>query len=114
MPAASEDQAGDAGLPYPFPRARRTGERQLRIALFSGNYHYIRDGVALTLDRLVRYLERAGIPVLIFSPVGEAPAFESAGEVVPVPSIAVPSRSEYRLSLGLPRRVRERLEAFQP
>jgi glycosyltransferase involved in cell wall biosynthesis len=114
MPAASEGQAEDAGRPYRSLLARGTGGRPLRIALFSGNYNYIKDGVALTLDRLVRYLERAGIPVLIFSPVGEAPAFDSAGEVVPVPSVAIPSRSEYRLSLGLPRRVRERLAAFQP
>jgi phosphatidylinositol alpha 1,6-mannosyltransferase len=114
MPAASEGQARDGGRPYRSPLARGTGERPLRIALFSGNYNYVKDGVALTLDRLVRYLERAGIPVLIFSPVGEMPAFESAGEVVPVPSVAIPSRSEYCLSLGLPRRVRQRLAAFQP
>ena len=111
MAAASEGRARGAGNPRPSPLLRRTAERPLRVALFSGNYNYIKDGVALTLDRLVRYLERAGIPVLIFSPVGEAPAFEAAGEVVPVPSIAIPSRSEYRLSLGLPRRVRERLAA---
>ena len=114
MATASKGRATGAGGPLPSSVARGTAERPLRVALFSGNYNYVKDGVALTLDRLVRYLERAGVPVLIFSPVGEAPAFDSAGEVVPVPSIAIPSRSEYRLSLGLPRRARARLEAFQP
>ena len=114
MAAVSEGRAEGAYRPLPPSLVRRTADRPLRVALFSGNYNYIKDGVALTLDRLVRYLERAGVPVLIFSPVGEAPAFESAGEVVPVPSIAIPSRSEYRLSLGLPRQVRARLEAFEP
>ncbi len=87
---------------------------ELRVALFTGNYNYIKDGVALTLNRLVAYLMKQGIPVLIFAPVAEKPAFESVGEVVPVPSMAIPTRSEYRIALSFPKAARERLKAFRP
>ncbi len=87
---------------------------ELRVALFTGNYNYIKDGVALTLNRLVAYLEKRGVPVLVFAPVAEKPAFASAGELVPVPSVAIPTRSEYRVALGFPKAARERLEAFRP
>jgi glycosyltransferase involved in cell wall biosynthesis len=87
---------------------------ELRVALFTGNYNYIKDGVALTLNRLVAHLERRGIPVLVFAPVAQAPAFDSVGELVPVPSIPIPTRSEYRIALGLPPSARERLKAFRP
>jgi hypothetical protein len=73
-------------------------EPELRVALFTGNYNYIKDGVALTLNRLVAFLESRGVPVLVFAPVAETPAFESAGELVPVPSFAIPTRSEYRIA----------------
>jgi glycosyltransferase involved in cell wall biosynthesis len=86
----------------------------LRVALFTGNYNYIKDGVALTLNRLVRFLEERGVPVLVFAPVAEKPAFQSAGELVPVPSMAIPTRPEYRIALGLSREARQRLEAFRP
>lgn len=89
-------------------------EPELRVALFTGNYNYIKDGVALTLNRLVAFLERRGIPVLVFAPVAAKPAFESAGELVPVPSFAIPTRSEYRIALGLPSKARQRLAAFRP
>jgi phosphatidylinositol alpha 1,6-mannosyltransferase len=87
---------------------------ELRVALFTGNYNYIKDGVALTLNRLVAYLMKQGIPVLVFAPVGDAPAFQSVGDLVPVPSMAIPMRSEYRIALGFPRAARERLRAFRP
>jgi phosphatidylinositol alpha 1,6-mannosyltransferase len=89
-------------------------EPELRVALFTGNYNYIKDGVALTLNRLVSFLEKRGVPVLIFAPVAEKPAFQSAGELVPVPSMAIPTRPEYRIALGLSRAARQRLEAFRP
>ena len=88
--------------------------RPLRVALVTGSYNYIADGVALTLNRMVGYLESHGVEVLVFAPVGPAPAFAHRGEVVPVPSIAAPGRSEYRAALGLPRVPRERLLAFRP
>lgn len=87
---------------------------ELRVALFTGNYNYIKDGVALTLNRLVAFLERRGVPVLVFAPVAETPAFDSVGELVPVPSFAIPTRKEYRIATGLPAAQRERLAAFRP
>ena len=84
------------------------------MALFTGNYNYIKDGVALTLNRLVAFLERRGVPVLVFAPVADTPAFESVGELVPVPSFAIPTRKEYRIATGLPAAQRARLEAFRP
>ncbi len=87
---------------------------ELRVALFTGNYNYIKDGVALTLNRLVAFLEKRGVPVLIFAPVAAKPAFASVGELVPVPSMAIPTRPEYRIALGFPKAARERLKAFRP
>ena len=87
---------------------------ELRVALFTGNYNYIKDGVALTLNRLVAFLEKRGVPVLVFAPVADRPAFESVGELVPVPSFAIPTRKEYRIATGLPEAQRKRLEAFRP
>ncbi len=87
---------------------------ELRVALFTGNYNYIKDGVALTLNRLVAFLEKRGVPVLVFAPVAETPAFQHAGELVPVPSFAIPTRKEYRIALGFPDAARKRLEAFRP
>jgi len=84
------------------------------VALFTGNYNYIKDGVALTLNRLVAFLESRGVPVLVFAPVAEEPAFESVGELVAVPSFAIPTRKEYRIALGLPEAQRRRLQAFRP
>jgi glycosyltransferase involved in cell wall biosynthesis len=86
----------------------------LRIALFSGNYNYVRDGANQALNRLVGYLLRQGVKVRIYSPTVEKPAFEPTGEVVSVPSAAIPGRGEYRLPLGLPADVRRDLAKFDP
>jgi len=86
----------------------------LRVALVTGSYNYIQDGVALTLNRMVGFLRSRGVEVLVFAPVGKVPAFAHEGEVVPVFSIAAPGRGEYRAALGLPRQARERLLAFKP
>lgn len=86
----------------------------LNVALFSGNYCYTVDGPALALNRLVPFLEREGHRVLVFSPTSATPAFEPAGTLVSAPSLPLPGRCEYRLSLGLPRSLRTRLEAFRP
>lgn len=85
-----------------------------RIALFTGNYNHIMDGVSITLNRLVAYLERTGSQVLVFGPTIDEPAFEHSGTLVPVPSIPMPGRDEYRISLRLPGPVRDRLAAFNP
>lgn len=89
------------------------GER-LRVALVASSYNYIKDGVALTLNRLVSYLERHGVEVLVFAPVGPTPALEHAGTLIAVPSMAVPGRPEYRFAFGLPREAQDRLEQFRP
>ncbi len=93
---------------------RAPSEPELRVALFTGNYNYIKDGVALTLNRLVAFLLKRDIPVLVFAPVGEKPAFESVGELVALPSMAIPTRKEYRIALGLPAAARQRLKDFRP
>ena len=54
----------------------------LRIALFSGNYNYVRDGANQALNRLVGYLLRQGVQVRVYSPTTDTPAFEPAGERV--------------------------------
>ena len=89
-------------------------EPELRVALFTGNYNYIKDGVALTLNRLVAFLLERGIPVLIFAPTGPTPAFESVGELISVPSFPIPTRAEYRIATGLPQSARARLKEFRP
>jgi len=88
--------------------------RRLRVAVVSSSYNYIRDGVALTLNRLVEFLETQGVEVLVFAPVAKTPAFAHKGTIVPVPSIALPMRPEYRLALGFPRAMRKRLREFDP
>lgn len=86
----------------------------LRVALFSGNYNYVRDGANQALNRLVGYLLRQGVKVRVYSPTVEHPAFEPTGDLVSVPSIAIPGRAEYRMPLALPAAVRRDLEAFDP
>ncbi|MBA3527464.1 MAG: glycosyltransferase family 1 protein [Pseudomonadota bacterium] len=86
----------------------------LRIALFSGNYNYVRDGANQALNRLVGYLLRQGANVRIYAPTVDEPAFKATGEVVSVPSMAIPFRSEYRLPLALPPAVRRDMERFAP
>ncbi|NHO29782.1 glycosyltransferase [Acetobacter farinalis] len=86
----------------------------LRIAIVASSYNYIKDGVALTLNRLVDYLERQGIEVLVFAPVGKHPAFSHHGTLVPIPSIPLPRRPEYRLASGLTPKALETLRAFKP
>jgi len=86
----------------------------LRIALFSGNYNYVRDGANQALNRLVGYLLRQGAQVRIYSPTVAVPAFPPTGDLISVPSMAIPNRPEYRIPLSLSRNVRRDLEAFGP
>jgi len=89
------------------------GDR-LRVALVTSSYNYIADGVALTLNRLVGYLNRQGVEVLVVTPVARAAAFAHEGEIAAAPSAPLPFRSEYRLAFGLTPALRRRLEAFDP
>jgi phosphatidylinositol alpha 1,6-mannosyltransferase len=87
----------------------------LRIALFSGNYNYVRDGANQALNRLVDHLETSvGAAVRVYSPTSPTPAFAPNGTLVSVPSIAIPGRGEYRLALGLPKSIRADIAAFAP
>jgi len=87
----------------------------LRIALFSGNYNYVRDGANQALNRLVGYLLRQGAQVRVYSPVVEHPAFPATGDLVGVPSLAMPfGRGEYRFPAALSPRVRRDLAQFAP
>ncbi len=88
--------------------------KDLRIALFSGNYNYVRDGANRALNSLVGYLLRQGAQVRVYSPTVEEPAFPPTGDLVSLPSFAVPGRGEYRITLGLSPRVRRDLKAFAP
>jgi glycosyltransferase involved in cell wall biosynthesis len=86
----------------------------LRVALFSGNYNYVRDGANQALNRLVGYLLRQGARVRVYAPTVKEPAFPPTGDLVGVPSVPIPFRPEYRLAVRLPGRVRRDLEAFRP
>ena len=90
------------------------GARLPRVALFSGNYNYVRDGANRTLNRLVAHLLRRGVPVRVYAPTVCEPAFPATGDLISVPSMPIPGRSEYRLALGLTKSVRADLEAFGP
>jgi glycosyltransferase involved in cell wall biosynthesis len=86
----------------------------LRVALFSGNYNYVRDGANQALNRLVGYLLRQGVKVRVYSPTVEHPAFPPTGDLVDVPAVAVPGRAEYRMPISLTARVRRDLAEFNP
>lgn len=86
----------------------------LRVALFSGNYNMVRDGANKALNRLVRYLLDHGAQVRVYSPTIPNPGFEPAGDLVSVRSVAIPTRPEYRLAIGLSKRVRDDIRDFAP
>jgi glycosyltransferase involved in cell wall biosynthesis len=86
----------------------------LRIALFTGAYNHIADGVSLTLNRLVSFLEQRGASVRVFAPTTAVPALQHAGTLVPVPSVTAPGRPDYRVSLGLSQEARRSLTEFDP
>ncbi|MBW8708803.1 MAG: glycosyltransferase family 1 protein [Alphaproteobacteria bacterium] len=94
--------------------AKDRASAPLRIALVTSSYNYIADGVALTLNRLVGYLERQGVEVLVFTPTARKPAFVHSGTILPVPSMPLPGRPEYRLVLNMPGRVKRKLLDFAP
>jgi phosphatidylinositol alpha 1,6-mannosyltransferase len=86
-----------------------------RVALFSGNYNYVKDGANQALNRLTEFLDKSGATVRVYSPTVANPAFEGYGEIVSVPSLRLPfGRSEYRLGVGLSGRVTRDLDAFKP
>ena len=87
----------------------------LRVALFSGNYNYTRDGANQALNKLVGHLLDRGVTVRVYSPTTDTPAFEPTGDLVSVPGVPLPGgRDEFKLAIGLPGRTRRDLEAFKP
>ena len=86
----------------------------LRIALFSGNYNYVRDGANQALNRLVEYLLRRGASVRIYSPTVAEPALPPMGEVVSIPAVPIPGRGEYRFPTIMPPRVKRDIARFNP
>jgi phosphatidylinositol alpha 1,6-mannosyltransferase len=85
----------------------------LRIALTSGNYNYVRDGANRALNNLVGWLLNKGAAVRVYAPVVEHPAFPPTGDLIGVRSIAIPFRPEYRVPLGLDT-ARDDMDAFRP
>jgi glycosyltransferase involved in cell wall biosynthesis len=88
--------------------------RPLRVALVTSSYNFIADGVALTLNRLVGYLQAHGVDVLVFAPTADRPALAHQGTLVSVPSSPLPGRPEYRLAWGLPGTLKRQLLDFAP
>ena len=87
----------------------------LRVALFSGNYNYTRDGPTQALNLLVGHLLKQGAAVRVYAPTTDTPAFPPTGDLVSVPSFAIPGeRGEYRVAHGLPAAIRADLAAFAP
>ena len=86
----------------------------LRIALFSGNYNYVRDGANQALNRLVAWLLEQGANVRVYSPTTRNPAFEPAGELISIPSIPIPGRGEYRMTTILTPGIKRDLNRFAP
>jgi phosphatidylinositol alpha 1,6-mannosyltransferase len=85
----------------------------LRIALTSGNYNYIRDGANRALNNLVGWLLDRGAAVRVYAPVVAQPAFPPTGDLVAVRSIPLPFRPEYQVPLGLGSAKRD-IDAFRP
>lgn len=74
----------------------------------------MRDGANNALNHLVSYLLQEGAEVRVYSPTIAQPAFEPAGELVSVRSVAIPGRSEYRLTLGIDKQIRADVRRFEP
>ena len=85
----------------------------LRIALFTGNYNHIEDGVSRTLGRLVGWLTDQDHDVLVLGPTVDVP-LRQPGRFLAVPSVPIPGRPEYRVSTGFPSDVRREVERFAP
>lgn len=87
---------------------------QIRVALLTGNYNHIRDGVSLTLNRWVNFLLQNNVEVLIFGPTIPNPPVAHNGKLISVPSIEMPGRPEYRITTGFPEDAKQELEDFNP
>lgn len=91
-----------------------TFARSVADRVFSGNDNYLREGANQAPNRLVGYCEEAGHQIRVYSPVTGTHAFEPAGTLVPVASVQLPVRGEFRLALELPGVTRRDLVGFSP
>jgi len=87
---------------------------RFKVALFTGNYNHIRDGVSLTLNRLVRFLLDQDVDVRVFGPTIDQPAMDHEGIFIAVPSVSLPGRPEYRMSTSLSSEAKRHLRDFKP
>jgi len=87
---------------------------RFKVAIFTGNYNHIRDGVSLTLNRLVDFLQRKSVDTLVFGPTKKPPAFKHNGTLISVPSISMPGRPEYRISVAFSKKAKKKLKEFDP
>jgi glycosyltransferase involved in cell wall biosynthesis len=93
---------------------RAMDARDLRIAMFSGNYNYVRDGANQALNRLSDYLLRQGAQVRVYAPTVKDPAFPPKGDLVSAPSFAIPGRPEYRFTTRMPASIKRDIRRFAP
>jgi 1,2-diacylglycerol 3-alpha-glucosyltransferase len=91
------DAFRDAGYP----------QRQLKIAIFTEVYRPIVNGVVTSVDSLADHLRRLGHDVYTFAPHIPKGA-ETSGRVFRMPSLPLPARTEYRLTLPLVSRKNKR------
>ncbi len=82
-------------------------QRVLKIALFTEVYRPIVNGVVASIDSLADHLRRAGHDVYTFAPHIPKGA-ETLGRVFRMPSLPLPARTEYRLTLPLVSRKNKR------
>lgn len=84
-----------------------------RIAIFTGNYADVRDGVALTLNRLVDWLLARGDDVRVVCPEPGPDRFmEPTGRIIGVPAVSWVLQPEYKMAL--PTGFRRELRRFEP
>ena len=70
------------------------------------------DGVSKTTYLTVRYLQETGREVIVFGPDSAVPNIGDS-EVIPLPSVAVPTATETRMALPIPY-IAKRIQEFQP
>src|ERR1041385_4847753 len=71
-------------------------------------------GETQALNRLADFLLPQGVHLRVYSPTVAEPAFPATGDLVDVPAIPIPGRSEYRFPLWLTSKLRRDLEQFAP
>jgi len=85
-----------------------------RVVIVTGAYNNVVDGVAKTLNRLVKDLQQQGYRVFIIGPTKDPPAMEHHGALLAAPAMTIPFRREYSLTTGLDHCIEEFLEHFDP